>query len=130
MSSDGFRGLAPETPITVSRHPGDWRYATYRMSDLGGVHWDTLSGGIGLASGRPVLYGYVRCDAALDGQVAHSGTHGACPHRIKVFIPMKHNTREAVAYLRRAADEARRGPTVYLNSQRSQGRDTDEIEGA
>jgi hypothetical protein len=76
--------------------------ATYRLEDLEGVRWDMVSGGINAPTPQPFLHGYVQCDAMVTGELAHSGTHGPCPHRIKVCITRKGN--EAIfAELSRAA---------------------------
>jgi hypothetical protein len=86
--------------VVVRRQWNDWRNATYRLTDLQDVHWDYLSGGVRASAPWPVLSAYVICDAALEGEVAHSGLHGACPHRIKVAIIQKDNARDVVALLR------------------------------
>jgi hypothetical protein len=40
----------------------------------------------------PYLCGYVWCDAAVEGEVAHSCRHGEDPQRIKVCVVKKDNT--------------------------------------
>ena len=86
--------------VTVARHPGDYRTARYRLGAIGGVRWDRLSGGFGKRSGQPLIYGYVDCQSAVDGEVAHSGIHGSCPHSIKVFIPQGQNSQAVIRHLR------------------------------
>jgi len=91
--------------IKVNRQPGDRRLASYYIDDIDEPHWDYTSGGFGKRGRRPSLYGYVICTGAVEGQVAHSGSHGGeCPHRIAVHIPAKHNDPGAMEYLRVRAD--------------------------
>jgi len=91
--------------VNVRRHAGDWRIATYRIEDLENVHWDTISGGVHRRFPFPLLFAYVWCDRMVDGEVAHSGAHGPCPHRIKVCILKCDNDRETYAYLAKLAGE-------------------------
>jgi len=89
----------PDELVVVRRHPGDHRGASYRLSDIGGARLDILSGGVGKKSHRPMLYGYVLCNAAVVGEVAHSGAHGPCPHSIKVVIQKSDNDPRIWHYL-------------------------------
>jgi hypothetical protein len=79
------------------------RIATCRLEDLSGVHWDTTSGGVEAPTPQPFLHAYVQCDAMIAGELAHSGAHGACPHRIKVCIVKKDNDRNVFEGLCKAA---------------------------
>lgn len=86
------RGLArtillPGTLIYVRRHPSDWQTAAYRFCDLEGLHWSSVSGGVGRRSSRPMLSAYANCDGMASGEVAHSCQHGPPPHRILVCLP-------------------------------------------
>jgi hypothetical protein len=76
-----------ELKVSVRRHPNDWQTAIYRFSDIGGLHWDRVSGGVGRKTSHDTLFGYVMCDGAMSGEVAHSCRHGPGPHKIKVCIP-------------------------------------------
>lgn len=40
------------------------------------LYFDTMSGGVNKQTSRPALFGYVMCDQAVDGKVAHSCRHG------------------------------------------------------
>ncbi|MDR6954918.1 hypothetical protein J2X65_004294 [Ancylobacter sp. 3268] len=73
--------------VSVRRHPQDWQTATYRLGDIQNLHWDVASGGVLRATSHPALFGYVWCNGALSGAVAHSCSHGLPPHRIKVCLP-------------------------------------------
>jgi hypothetical protein len=75
----------------VRRQWNDYRKALYRVKDINGLHWDLVSGGIQARAPQYYLAGYVQCDAMLEGDLAHSGVHGSCPHSIKVFIIKKDN---------------------------------------
>jgi hypothetical protein len=76
-----------DTLVSVRRHPNDWQTARYRLRDISGFRWDGASGGVGRATAHTALFGDVWCDAAQDGDVAHTCSHGPPPHRIKVCIP-------------------------------------------
>ncbi len=89
--------------VVVRRHPGDWRTAVYRVSDVRGFRWDNVSGGVQRRTPRVLLFAYVDCTEAVNGAVAHSGMHRPCPHSIKVVIQQNDNGR---ALYRRLADLA------------------------
>lgn len=75
-----------EPTVVVRRQWNDYRKATYRLADISDLHWDRYSGGVFAYAPQPFIHGYVQCDAMLSGELAHSGTHGSCPHRIKVCL--------------------------------------------
>lgn len=87
MSGDQNR----EPLVTVRRQWNDFATAEYRLSGIDGVHWDSVSGGVGAQALRPFLHGYVMCDGAVSGGVSHSCSHGPAPHRIKVCIVKRDN---------------------------------------
>lgn len=80
-----------EEYVWVRRQWNDYRKAKYKLSDIEGIHWDWISGGVQVPSPQPFIHGYVSCDGAIEGEVAHSGCHGPCPHYIKVCITKKDN---------------------------------------
>jgi hypothetical protein len=80
--------------IFVRRQYDDYRIAKYRLSDISDIKWDWISGGAMVRTSRPFLYGKVICDAMVDGELAHYGIHGSCPHFIKVCIVKKDNDPE------------------------------------
>ena len=82
---------AADLLIDVRRQWNDWRHASYRLSQIGGLHWDNMSGGLGASAPQLFMHGYVMCDAMESGELAHSCTHGPPPHRIKVCITKKGN---------------------------------------
>lgn len=45
-----------------------------------------MSGGVRKRTPHPLLFGYVWCHQKIEGEVAHSGSHGPCPHNIRVCI--------------------------------------------
>ena len=73
--------------VCVRRHPSGGQTAVYRFSDIDGFHRGRASGGVGRETSHDALFGYVMCDGAVNGAVAHSCRHGPAPHRIKVCIP-------------------------------------------
>ena len=83
--------LMPDTPISVRRHPQDWKTAAYRYGDIEDIRWDTFAGGVGRATPNPMLFGYVWCDGMISGKIGHSCIHGPPPHRIKVCLVKKLN---------------------------------------
>ncbi|MCJ2069331.1 hypothetical protein MKK75_11050 [Methylobacterium sp. J-030] len=97
--------LDPETPITVRRHWNDWKQGTVPFRCLDGLHYGSTSGGVGVASPRPMLMGYIRCTDLTSGEIAHTCQHGPPPHRIKVTIVQKDNDRSVVAALKAVVAE-------------------------
>jgi hypothetical protein len=89
--------------VRVRRQWNDYRVALYHVTDVSGFHWSDLSGGVCNRSPYPMLCGYVTCDAMLDGELAHSGSHGPCPHRVKVCITQVDNDRSTYRRLAAAA---------------------------
>lgn len=81
-----------EPLVTVRRQWNNPATAEYRLSAIGGIHWDSVSGGVGAPAPRPFLHGYVMCDEAVRGGVSHSCRHGPPPHRIKVCVVKRDNT--------------------------------------
>jgi hypothetical protein len=77
--------------IVVKRQWNNWRTARYYLSDIDNLHLSNISGGIQQIANRPYVHGYVRCNGMIDGELAHSGQHGPCPHAIKVCITKKDN---------------------------------------
>jgi hypothetical protein len=73
--------------VCVRRHPSGGQTAVYRFSDIDGFHRGRVSDGVGRETSHDALFGYVMCDGAVSGAVAHSCRHGPAPHRIKVCIP-------------------------------------------
>lgn len=73
--------------VEVRRQWNDWRVAVYRLSDIDGPHWDSVSGGVNARAPREFLHAYVRCDGMISGEISHSCRHGRGPHNIKVCIP-------------------------------------------
>jgi ribosomal protein L31E len=77
--------------VWVRRQWNDWRHAQYRLSDISGLHWDDMSGGVQARAPRMFLHGYVLCDGMVSGELAHSCRHGPPPHKVKVCIVKKGN---------------------------------------
>lgn len=106
MSSN--ESLPPDLMVSVRRHPQDWKTAIYRMSDVADLHWDTVSGGVQRSTAYPALFGYVLCDRAVSGEVAHSCAHGPAPHRIKICLPQVCNRASWKAILASAPAKPKR----------------------
>lgn len=88
----GSTHLTPDQePVVVRRQWNDSSLASYHLCDIDGIHWDTVSGGFRAPTPQPFLHAYVNCQGMIDGQVSHSGSHGSCPHQIKVCIVKKDN---------------------------------------
>jgi hypothetical protein len=93
MAIDVIAGIAmdQEIPIVqVRRQPGDWRLARYELENISNLRWGFVGGGIQRRTQWHV-YGYVWCNAMIDGRLAHSCRHGPPPHNIKVCITKKYN---------------------------------------
>ena len=77
--------------VWVRRQWNDDRDGKYRLAEVAGWHLSTESGGINQNAPRPFIHAYVQCDKMIQGELAHSGAHGPCPHRIKVCVTKKMN---------------------------------------
>ena len=53
--------------------------------------WGSRSGGLQRNTPGYFIFGYISCEAVIEGNVAHSGSHGWCPHRIKVCVTRSGN---------------------------------------
>lgn len=93
--------------VSVKRNPRDWQEASYREDQISDPHWSATSGGVRRGLGGEKLCGYVVCNEAVYGEVAHSGIHKACPHTIKVCIIKKGSAAGPYKRLRQEADEKR-----------------------
>jgi hypothetical protein len=85
----------PEVPENerayIRRQLKDWRIAYVSKSEIDGLHWDMISGGVHVTSPQPFIHGYVSCDR-IHGEFGHSCIHGEGPHRIKVLLTKKDNS--------------------------------------
>lgn len=63
----------------------------YRLSDISGIHWDDVSGGVRRKAPRSHLHGYVLCTGMVSGEISHSCRHGPPPHEVKVCITKSGN---------------------------------------
>jgi len=90
--------------VVVRRQWNDWREAKYRFDQLEDPHWSYTCGGICVPAPRAFIHAYVICTAMVEGELAHSGTHGSCPHRIKVCVVKKANAKDVFADLKAIAD--------------------------
>lgn len=77
--------------VTVRRYPQDWQTAEYELSEIWGLRWDSVSGGVQRSTPHRMVMGYVWCDGMVSGEVAHSCSHGPPPHEIKVCVVKKYN---------------------------------------
>ena len=112
---------ASELTVSVRRHPNDWQTAVYRLSDIDGLHRDSVSGGVGRKTSHEGWFGYVMCDGAVGGEVAHTCRHGPAPHRIKICIPKTCNKEDWKAIETVSFSDPSRRP-VHLGRQLQQPR--------
>ena len=94
--------------VWVRRHWNGWDGAKYRLRNLTNPRWDDVSGGVRSRAPRDLVHGYVMCDEELEGELAHACTHGPPPHRIKVCVVAKDNSKEVMSYLKGLASAASR----------------------
>lgn len=99
--------MAEQETVRVRRGPQDSFIAEYRLCDVWGLHYDCVTGGIGVPTNRTYLFGYVQCDAMIAGELAHSCSHGPPPHRIKVCITKTGNDKQTYARLAASVVSAR-----------------------
>ncbi len=90
--------------VRIKRQFNDYRIAETELSNLENPHWDIISGGVKAISPQPFIYAYVWC-TDINGEIAHSGSHGPCPHKIKVVVLKKDNKEEVWNYFIEMAGE-------------------------
>jgi len=110
--------LKGEQYVWVRRQWNDDMVAKYRLNDVDKVHWSTSSGGVMAPTPQPFLHGYVWCDAMVEGELAHSGVHGPCPHEIKVCIVRKDNDPDVFQMLQEAAGPKPKRPSCSQQAMR------------
>ncbi|HEX2173250.1 MAG TPA: hypothetical protein VHL09_12485 [Dehalococcoidia bacterium] len=84
--------------IWVRRQANDWRLAKYRLEDVSHIHWDRVKTGPKTPP-QQMLTGLVSCEAAIEGEISHTGSHGPHPHEIKIHIIKKDNDAKVYARL-------------------------------
>jgi len=84
--------LAESERVYIRRQHKDWRIGCVSQNEINGLHWDRVSGGVGVVSPWPFIHGYVYCDR-VRGEIGHSCIHGDGPHRIKVMLTKKDNSK-------------------------------------
>lgn len=111
-TNDTTEAVAPSNPTSAVeaddgcvwvRRQWNGTSAKYLRADLTGVHWSQNAGGRGGRQPRQMIFGYVSCDGLVDGEIGHSGSHGPCPHSIKVCVVAKDNSSSTMALLRQQA---------------------------
>jgi hypothetical protein len=83
--------IDPTQVVWVRRQWNDYRDAAYCIEDVAGWHWSDVSGGVGACAPRPFVHAYVWCNQMIEGELAHSCSHGQGPHQIKVCVTKKMN---------------------------------------
>ena len=78
----------PAEIVQIRREWNDRRRASVPFDKLERPHWSWGSGGVFAPAPQPFIHGYVWC-TDVDGDLAHSCTHGPPPHRIKVCVVKK-----------------------------------------
>ena len=94
--------------VMVRRHPQDWQTAEYKMSEIHGLRWGHVTGGVRRLTPYPMVMGYVRCDGMVSGELAHSCNHGPPPHSVKVCLIKKYNKLHWKKVLERAGPKPNR----------------------
>ncbi len=79
--------------VLIRRQWNDYRIGEVDFPRLESPHWSTISGGVYARSPQPFIHAYVLCSDVV-GDITHSCLHGEGPHRIKVTVLKKDNSRE------------------------------------
>ena len=95
--------LIDQNLVTVRRQWNDWRTAEYKLCNVDGLHLSDQSGGVNASASQEFIHGYVQCDGMESGELAHSGSHGPCPHQIKVCFVKKDNNKKVFALVSQMA---------------------------
>lgn len=82
-----------EPTVVVRRQWNDHNKGTVSFDSIADLHWSDISGGIQQRAPRNFLCGYIFCNDILEGGVSHSCSHGPPPHRIKVCVVQKDNSK-------------------------------------
>ncbi len=101
--------------VWVCRQPGT-EAALYDLSSLSRLEWRLVSGGRGDVMADYFVSAVVPCDAAREGEVGHSGSHGPCPHEIRVVVVASHNEKSVMEALRKQVGPK---PRRVTNAQRA-----------
>lgn len=82
----------PGSRVVVRRRPTDDDRAALDFNRLGSVRWSREFGGRGGTSEQLFIMATVRCTDVHDlrGSI-HAGSHGPCPHNIRVVILREDN---------------------------------------
>ena len=84
-----------------------WRTAEVRLSGLEQIHWLQPSG-----APRPLLHGYVSCNAMVSGNIPHECSDTPGPHRFLICVLKQHNTAALYAELAARATP----PPIHLQT--------------
>lgn len=85
----------------------DWRTVEVRLRDMTGLHWSQPAG-----APHALLHGYIPCTGIVSGELPHSCSESAPPHRLLVCA-LKRRTPPAIyAVMALQADAARHAMTV------------------
>ena len=82
---DGTPAVQKDVTVRVRRQFNDYRIGEVPFSKLWAFDWRRTSGGVQAPAPFPFASAMVVC-TDVDGEIAHSGTHGPCPHDIRVCI--------------------------------------------
>lgn len=62
METETDTSIATDDPIVhIRRQWNEGSDATVKLSQIGGLHWSDVSGGVMASAGRDFLHGYVWC---------------------------------------------------------------------
>ena len=87
------------TEVYIRRQWNDWQKGKVYLDTLEGLKWDRISGGVQARAPQLFIHGYIWCNDIIEGEIAHTCSHGPPPHRIKVCVVMKDNSKETWAEL-------------------------------
>lgn len=80
-----------ELKVIISRHPNNYtKQAAFPISEIDGVRWDNISGGVHRRQSGYSLYGYADYDSVKD-LINCSGRHTGRGNYIKICIPATPN---------------------------------------
>ncbi len=76
--------------VIICRQPQDYHCSPISISEISGVHWDNISGGVKRKQAGYSLYGYIDYNKAVQ-LVSCSGSHARYDNSAKVCIPRSEN---------------------------------------
>lgn len=88
--------------VMIRRQWNHWAIASCSLEDLTGFHWNDMPPNTAHRSPHAMVHAYIHCDRIV-GEIAHSHLHGPSPHKIRVVVVAKDNSRAVMEWVKSRA---------------------------